>query len=448
MVMRMAMEIGLHEDMEEEEVNSGGEANKTWSQEYRRRLFWVIFTVDKISSAATGKPPSLLDTYCTAFLPSSDSFKSNQYYAETLDGSRYIMNNINGFRDSQLLNANSLFPDMGQDDLTDLSRRGSLSTFAYFVRVIDLLGKVTSYLNFKGKQAKELLPPSHPGSEFQQLDKALDDWYEKLPMHLKNSPANFELYKDTNQTNESRTFIMMHIAHNTLIVLLHRPSLVVADTLDSDLVQSEIKQFVTKSVEKCMAAVDNVTVLLKEIGNCRELMPPFLTYFAYTVATVIVSSSFSPRKEEAQKAKQALGIYFQLLLASDPSARGLWAMADKLYFMIRDLYAIHSNVLRRRTSMDTSSKLSPSSAPLTQPLFSQPSSFAQPPLDQQLQMPSTTLADWTQPYYLNALSNPLTNTSDQDTTSSVFQIPQGYNEPFGFSPISYGKSNDNNHHGL
>lgn len=104
--------------------------------------------------------------------------------------------------------------------------------------------------------------------------------------------------------------------HNTLRVLLHRPSLVVADTLDNDIVQPEIKQFIHQSVEKCMTAVDNVTVLLNEIGLQMELMPPFLSYLAYTVATVVVSTSFSSRPEEAQKAKQALGVYFQLLLVS------------------------------------------------------------------------------------------------------------------------------------
>lgn len=99
-------------------------------------------------------------------------------------------------------------------------------------------------------------------------------------------------------------------------MLLHRPSLVVADTLDSDIIQPELKRFVLESVEKCMTAVDNVTVLLKEIGTHMELMPPFLTYLAYTVATVVVSASFSSRPDEAQKAKQALGVYFQLLLVS------------------------------------------------------------------------------------------------------------------------------------
>lgn len=99
-----------------------------------------------------------------------------------------------------------------------------------------------------------------------------------------------------------------------MVVLLHRPSLVIADTIERDVVQPEIKIFVQESVNKCMTAVDNVTSLLKKIGKYKELMPPFITYLAYTVATVVVSTSFSSSENEADKAKQALGVYFQLLL--------------------------------------------------------------------------------------------------------------------------------------
>jgi hypothetical protein len=90
--------------------------------------------------------------------------------------------------------------------------------------------------------------------------------------------------------------------------------LVIADTIDNDVIQPEIKMTVRESVNKCMTAVDNVTSLLKEIGKYKELMPPFITYLAYTVATVVVSTSFSSSAHEADKAKQALGVYFQLLL--------------------------------------------------------------------------------------------------------------------------------------
>lgn len=90
--------------------------------------------------------------------------------------------------------------------------------------------------------------------------------------------------------------------------------MVVADTLDSEVVLPELKAFVAKSLAKCMKAVDNVTVLVDKIGTRKELIPPYLTYLIYTVATVVVSVSFSSKEEEAQKARKALPAYMKFLV--------------------------------------------------------------------------------------------------------------------------------------
>lgn len=70
------------------------------------------------------------------------------------------------------------------------------------------------------------------------------------------------------------------------------------------------------SVRKCLNSVNNVTALVKRIGERRDMMPPYLTYLVYTVATVIVSNSFSPKSSEAEEARQSLGVYFQILLVT------------------------------------------------------------------------------------------------------------------------------------
>jgi hypothetical protein len=48
MAIRMAIELGLHEDAEDDDK---GNNNETWekvvAQEARRRLFWTIYTIDK-----------------------------------------------------------------------------------------------------------------------------------------------------------------------------------------------------------------------------------------------------------------------------------------------------------------------------------------------------------------------------------------------------------------
>ena len=159
----------------------------------------------RISSAATGKPPSLSHVYCNVFLPSSDNFKMDQYYAENLDGSRYVMNNRSGLQDSQLLSAS----DAPTNEDNSLSRRSPLSAFAYFVRIIDLLGRVSTYVNSKRRDSSNFIPPCNPDSDFQQLDRAIDTWYDELPMHLKNTPTNLELSRSSSETNESRLFTIV-----------------------------------------------------------------------------------------------------------------------------------------------------------------------------------------------------------------------------------------------
>ncbi len=166
-----------------------------------------------------------------------------------------------------------------------MGRRPHLNCFAYLIRATSLLGKVTSYVNLKGKDKTKEFLPCDPNSDFSKLDRSIEEWHDQLPMHLKNTPANFELYRDKGGCNNNPQFILViimnllvfvdyfinkelyqiHVLHNTLRVLLHRPSLVLADTLNNDVVQPEIKEFVLGSVEKCMAAVDNVTFLLKEV---------------------------------------------------------------------------------------------------------------------------------------------------------------------------------------
>lgn len=223
MAIRMAMELGLHEDLDEDDGSDSETIEKLITQETRRRLFWTIFTIDKLvtlviklfhvltfisrfSSAATGRPSILQEQFCTAFLPANvDAYNKERYYTETLDNSRYILLNVNGLRESQLLGTqpSSISPSLG--------RRPSLNCFSYLIRATNLLGKVTSYVNLKGKEIKNSLPPCHHDSEFSKLDRMIEDWYEQLPMLLKNTPANFELHKDSANPGKNRQFILVSL---------------------------------------------------------------------------------------------------------------------------------------------------------------------------------------------------------------------------------------------
>jgi hypothetical protein len=141
-----------------------------------------------------------------------DEYNHEQYYTETLDNSRFILLNVNGLKESQLLGSNSMNLSSPVDSgPPSFGRRPFLNSFAYFIRLTSLLGRVTTYVNLKGKGTQNVLPPCHPDSEFAKLDKAIEDWHDQLPVHLKNTPANFELYKERDSHLNNRQFILVSI---------------------------------------------------------------------------------------------------------------------------------------------------------------------------------------------------------------------------------------------
>lgn len=164
-------------------------------------------------------------------------------------------------------------------------------------------------------------------------------------------------------------------------------------------------------------------------------------------------------------------------------------MADKLYFMIRDLYAIHTNVLRRQLEDKKTMKSSQAKQQQQQQQMQQHQQQLQFQHEQQMQqqmqqqqqhqqqlqqlqqfqiqqfsnlqtplsITTNGLADWTLPYYNAAMS---TGTPNLDSTASqlelefatannVFQIPEGYDQPLMFpsTGLTFNNSNrdvDNN----
>lgn len=175
--------------------------------------FLLTNIILRFSSAATGRPSSIQEHFCTAFLPAHlDSDNQDQYYTETLDDSKYILLNINGLRESSLLGTQT-FISNSPTSITSpvMGGRPHLNCYAYLIRAASLLGKVTAYVNLKGKDKAKEFPLCDPNSEFSKLNKAIEEWHDRLPMHLKNTPANFELYRGKNGTSSNPQFILVNL---------------------------------------------------------------------------------------------------------------------------------------------------------------------------------------------------------------------------------------------
>jgi hypothetical protein len=132
-------------------------------------------------------------------------------------------------------------------------------------------------------------------------------------------------------------------------------------------------------------------------------------------------------------------------------------MADKLYFMIRDLYMIHDKVLkghREATDAQSTPELYQQSSP---DLFQQQLMPDIPPLvNNNSEAAITSVNDWNLSYYTAAMSEAtpdlgfytgLNDTMDFiQASNNVFSIPGGFNQPLGFSyfPDPSNQNNNNN----
>ncbi|KAI8071026.1 fungal-specific transcription factor domain-containing protein [Gongronella butleri] len=364
--IRMAIELGMHKESDSDHDTQVDQPAERWmEQELRRRVFWFIYILDKFTSAATGRPAMIQEEDCDVLLPSDEyGWVNGRFYSESLDGSRMAQFNVNELRDSNLLGVSSKVsstsshspPSSSASALNASKRMGTLTCQAYLIRATALLGRVAAFVNRTNRS--RVLPPCHPESDFAKLAREIDEWHENLPAMYRYTPENIEKFKTAPTNHDTSRFVMLHLFLNTTIVLLHRPSLVLYDTLNSDVVQTPLKEFCKESVAKCLRAVNNVTALLKVANQSVEFMPPYLTYLCYTVATIVVNNAFSNIPDDAKKARDDLNHHFKLL----QNMRRVWAMADKHYFMIRDLYAMHRNTTN--SSLDHHSR-SPSQASMS-----------------------------------------------------------------------------------
>ncbi|KAI9315335.1 fungal-specific transcription factor domain-containing protein [Dichotomocladium elegans] len=343
MAIRMALELGLNKDIDLEESSNRTMSVEQWTNaEIQRRVFWTTFTVDKFLSASTGRPSILQEEDCEVLLP-IDKYDElpREHYTESVCGDKAVVFNVHRIPESNILNV-TITVNTPTLISSTTGKKYQMCCLAYMYRAGSLLGRVTAFINRKSRQRK-LFCVDGPGPEFIAIDREIDAWCQDLPLELKDTPENDQYYQDHIVPDSSR-FMLLHILYNTLIVLLHRPSLALLDTLSSENVQPHLKESVTANAAKCLMAVEKVTDLIIRIKDRKRLISPFISYLTYTVATITVNGVFFGKPEEMQKAKNALVEHFEVLQAM----RTHWAMADKLYFMIRDLYAMHANYMRQQ----------------------------------------------------------------------------------------------------
>ncbi|KAI9284826.1 fungal-specific transcription factor domain-containing protein [Umbelopsis sp. AD052] len=338
MALRMCTELGMHKESLHESDFSAPLTEDEWvDKESRRRLFWQIYIIDILACANSGRPRSIGEQDCQLLLPSDDGCWSNSLlYTETLDGSCSVR--FKQTDDGNIIGSlynNGKLPVAVQNDQRS---RSTLSLIAYLARAATTLSRITCYIN--RSKIRDLNILSDKNSELMQLDEELTSLQANLPEFFQFTDENIEDFRHGTPA-EFHSLVMLHGLLNTGMLLLHRPSLLLSGAAESAIVQPWIRQQIDHAKLKCNQSTDRITHILNLcVSGDPKIMVPLLSYSAYITCTVLVNVAFQDDQVEAEKARKALAICFRYLLTIRP----FWSMADRFYFMARDLYGLRSKI--------------------------------------------------------------------------------------------------------
>ncbi|KAF9914799.1 hypothetical protein BX616_007536 [Lobosporangium transversale] len=365
MAVRMAQELGLNREDSSPVFHLKGD----WvMRETRRRTFWACFMLDILASSSSGRPRMMDERDCEVLLPSEDhdwcderpvvtemlddgEDSSSGTEQEPTSESQKPDESVPGLQSTvsttETSSAEHTAPnslESGTSKSTDSistssksKRQGGghvLSSFAYLIRIVAVLGKVSQYVN--RPRSKKAIPPSQRGSEFSVIDAALTAWHKSIPSHLTDSFENGRLVK---HKGEGCIIVFMHIIYHTAVVLLHRPIL----AADKAAFPHDPK-FVENSVSRCADAASKVSDVLELVQsyNCppRIFISAFFAYPVFTTATIHITNAFASDATVASRARRSLSTHVKIL----QTMKSYWAMADKFFYIIRDLYSIQSKI--------------------------------------------------------------------------------------------------------
>ncbi|PWW79774.1 hypothetical protein C7212DRAFT_289032 [Tuber magnatum] len=170
----------------------------------RTDTFWAVFFLDRVISSGTGRPVTIRDKEIEIDFPP----------IQEVD------------------------PDHGYPP-----------PFPALIRIIQLYGRITDLLN-SIKDVHTVTPDTLRSLSGMEAD--LTKIYQRLSPKLHFGVANFQHYASTNQ---GAVFLLLHFWFHTLIVLLHRPTLLIA-------FEGSIQQLFSNSRELSMSSAKTIADIL------------------------------------------------------------------------------------------------------------------------------------------------------------------------------------------
>ncbi|KAK7960903.1 C6 transcription factor [Apiospora saccharicola] len=215
--------------------------------ESRRRLFWMIYLLDRYATIATAFEFALDDKEIDRTLPCRDDL--------------WIKNQKVDTRWFQTQDYPSDLPDH------DTNRPENLGAFSYYIEILGILSKIHKFL----KQPVDISALSDVEQwqmRYKQLDNLLTSWKFGLPGDFGNMA---KLYQPNSSKTLSCTWVMLHATYHTAVIRLHS-SAAYPTTRSPIFTPSLIAS------QHCHGAVENIAALGEFVVNnglLNKLGPPF-----------------------------------------------------------------------------------------------------------------------------------------------------------------------------
>ncbi|KAF2112123.1 fungal-specific transcription factor domain-containing protein [Lophiotrema nucula] len=218
---------------------------KDWiEEESRRRLFWMIYVLDRYATVATAFEFALDDKEIDRRLPCRDDLYTRNVPVET-----------------------RWFQTPSRSDYT-MNRPENLGSFSYYVEILGILSRIHHFLK-KPVDITSLSDVEKWQAEYRELDNAIEQWKYQLPAEYGNSARLFS--GPVANKNLNSGLVMLHAAFHTTVIRLHSSAAYPTH-------RSPIFTPSFTASQRCLNAVESITQLcasIRENGLLTKLGPPF-----------------------------------------------------------------------------------------------------------------------------------------------------------------------------
>ncbi|KAG5984652.1 hypothetical protein E4U55_003873 [Claviceps digitariae] len=241
--------------------------------EARRRLFWMIYILDRYATIATAFEFALADKDIDRTLPCRDDLWMQNQRVDT-----------KWFKTRE---------HHGDLPVPEICQPANLGALAYYVEILGILSKIHIFL----KQPVDISAPrdvEHWQLRYKEMDSLLTSWRYGLPLDIGNMSKLFG--PSSSSRNINCILVMLHATYHTAVIRLHS-SAAYPTTRSSIFTPSY------SASQRCHGAVEEIAALgqfVVQNGLLTKLGPPFAWTLWVSARLLLVHGSTVEHKLSPQ----------------------------------------------------------------------------------------------------------------------------------------------------